>query len=133
MNKNNLKYTIIENRIKGINVCKIYFDNKIFKGKSKCKKDDFKYYSPILGGKLAHMRAYIKLLEYLINNTSSEKEKERYNADKQYLIKGIEDNIDNFYSIKKRVDKFKERKEKGILSAKQEFQQKIDELLKLKK
>lgn len=127
MIKNNLKFLILEKKEKGKNICKIYFDNKVFKGSSTCRKEDICHYSSLLGAQIAHMRAYIKLLDYLSNDIPE------YEQEKQQLLININSIIDNFYLTKKRVENFKKRKEKGYSNAREEFKQKIDDLLKMKK
>ena len=61
-----------ENKEKGVNVCIIKTDiGKDFKGIARCKEEDMKYYSSILGGSIANYIAEKKYYAAVIKHTTS--------------------------------------------------------------
>jgi hypothetical protein len=132
-----IKEKNIELKEQGKNIYIIWIKNRYFKGIAKCQEIDRESYSSLLGGEIARLRALRKLVKYQINQLKNIPDTEKlinelqckYNLIPEIITSTIED----FYSGKTRVKKFKERKKQGIKNRREELQHQVNALLELKK
>lgn len=141
-----------ENKEKGVNVCIIKTDTgKKFKGIARCKEEDMKYYSSILGGSIASYIAKKKYYAAVIKTTTSflgtikslgaegfieEYRQDLIKAQTCYneICKDMPIMIEQYFKSKKRIENYLERKRKGQpLTIMEDLQLKADKLRKMAK
>lgn len=155
---NNFKYMKViktnyyENKEKGVNVYILKTDIGLeFKGIARCKKEDMKYYSSILGGSIAiciaekkyyaalikYVTRFLKDNEYLLTDLAKkEYEQDLVKAQICYnkICKDMPTMIENYYKSKKRIENYLERKRKGQpLTIMEDLQLKANKLRKMAK